>query len=312
MDKVRFSERMQWLASSKGPPCGEIDKALMLSQKRPKVVINIILFILTIGTTLLAGALQQGVNPLQEPGRIMEGWPFSAALMFILLSHEMGHYLASKKHHIDATLPYFIPAPTFIGTFGALIKMRSPFHNKKVLFDIGIAGPLAGMVVTLPILIIGLNLSEVKMVETPLKEELILGTSLILSFLTKVVLGNLPENYHVMIHPIGFAGWIGLLVTSLNLMPVGQLDGGHIAYAVFGRRAEIISKVVVAVLLGLGIWGSSMWLFWAILLVFLLGTKHPPPLDYDVSLDRTRQMIGVVALFIFIVTFIPVPFGEVQ
>jgi membrane-associated protease RseP (regulator of RpoE activity) len=222
----------------------------------------------------------------------------------------MGHYLASKKHHIDATLPYFIPAPTFIGTFGAVIKMRSPIHNKKALFDIGVAGPLAGIAVTLPILIIGLKLSVVKTVEVPIEGELILGTSLILSFLTKVVLGTLPENCHVMIHPLGFAGWIGLLVTSLNLMPVGQLDGGHIAYAVFGRKAQIISKLMVIVLLGLGLWGSSMWLFWAFLLIFLLGTKHPPPLNYAVPLDRRRKMIGVITLFIFIVTFIPVPFGS--
>ncbi|KPJ56099.1 MAG: hypothetical protein AMJ42_05735 [Deltaproteobacteria bacterium DG_8] len=283
----------------------------MQSRKRPKILINIILFILTIGTTLLAGALHQGVNPLQEPSRIVEGLPFSVALLFILLSHEMGHYLASKKYHIDATLPYFIPAPTLIGTFGAVIKMRSPVHNKKVLFDIGAAGPLAGVVVTLPILIIGLKLSVVKMIETSLEGEFILGTSLILSFLTKLVLGNLPDNYHIILHPLGFAGWIGLLVTSLNLMPVGQLDGGHIAYAVFGRKAQIISRIVIIVLLGLGIWGSSMWLFWAFLLIFLLGTRHPPPFNYDNPLDMKRKELGVMMLFIFIVTFTPFPFGRV-
>lgn len=310
MSKEHFNEKSQWLTSSEEPSHGKADRPIVLSQKRPKILINIILFILTIGTTLLAGALQQGVNPFQEPARIVEGLPFSLALIFILLSHEMGHYLASKKHHIDATLPYFIPAPTFIGTFGAVIKMRSPIHNKKALFDIGAAGPLASIAVTLPILIIGLKLSVVKTVEVPIEGELILGTSLILSFLTKVVLGNLPENCHIMIHPLGFAGWIGLLVTSLNLMPVGQLDGGHIAYAVLGRKTQIISKFMVIVLLGLGLWGSSMWLFWAFLLIFLLGTKHPPPLNYADPLDRRRKMIGVITLFIFIVTFIPVPFGS--
>jgi len=304
-----LDEKAQWLASSEEPPHGKVDRAVELSRKRPKIVINIILFIMTIGTTILAGALQQGVNPLQEPSQIVRGLPFSIALLFILLSHEMGHYLASKKHHVDATLPYFIPAPTFIGTFGAVIKMRSTVRNKKVLFDIGAAGPLAGVVVTLPILIIGLKLSVVKMVETPIEGQLILGTSLILSFLSKVVLGNLPDTYHIVIHPFGFAGWIGLLVTSLNLMPVGQLDGGHIAYAVLGRKAQIISRVVIIVLLGLGIWGAPMWLFWAILLIFLLGTKHPPTLDYDVPLDGKRKMLSVIMLFIFIITFIPVPFG---
>ena len=311
MDKVNFGEKVQWGASPEEPPYGEVDRTVVQSRKRPKILINIILFILTIGTTLLAGALHQGVNPLQEPSRIVEGLPFSVALLFILLSHEMGHYLASKKYHIDATLPYFIPAPTLIGTFGAVIKMRSPVHNKKVLFDIGAAGPLAGVVVTLPILIIGLKLSVVKMIETSLEGEFILGTSLILSFLTKLVLGNLPDNYHIILHPLGFAGWIGLLVTSLNLMPVGQLDGGHIAYAVFGRKAQIISRIVIIVLLGLGIWGSSMWLFWAFLLIFLLGTRHPPPFNYDNPLDMKRKVLGVMMLFIFIVTFTPFPFGRV-
>jgi len=311
MDKVNFGEKVQWGASPEEPPYGEVDRTVVQSRKRPKILINIILFILTIGTTLLAGALHQGVNPLQEPSRIVEGLPFSVALLFILLSHEMGHYLASKKYHIDATLPYFIPAPTLIGTFGAVIKMRSPVHNKKVLFDIGAAGPLAGVVVTLPILIIGLKLSVVKMIETSLEGEFILGTSLILSFLTKLVLGNLPDNYHIILHPLGFAGWIGLLVTSLNLMPVGQLDGGHIAYAVFGRKAQIISRIVIIVLLGLGIWGSSMWLFWAFLLIFLLGTRHPPPFNYDNPLDMKRKELGVMMLFIFIVTFTPFPFGRV-
>jgi len=311
MDKVNFGEKVQWVASPEEPPYGEVDRAVLQSRKRPKILINIILFILTIGTTLLAGALQQGVNPLQEPSQIVKGLPFSVALLLILLSHEMGHYLTSKKYHVDATLPYFIPAPTFIGTFGAVIKMRSPVYNKKVLFDIGAAGPLSGVVVTLPVLIIGLKLSVVKMVEAPLEGELILGTSLIISFLTKVVLGNLPDNYHVIIHPLGFAGWIGLLVTSLNLMPVGQLDGGHIAYAVLGRKAQIISRIVIIGLLGLGIWGSPMWLFWALLLIFLLGTKHPPPLDCDVPLNRKRKVLGIIMLFIFIITFIPVPFGRV-
>jgi len=310
MDKVDFDNKARWLASSEGPSYGGADKDVVLSQKRPKIIINIILFILTVGTTLLAGALQQGVNPLHEPFRIVEGLPFSLALLFILLSHEMGHYLASKKHCVDVTLPYFIPAPTFIGTFGAIIKMRSPLRNKKVLFDIGAAGPLAGMAVTIPILVVGLKLSEVKTLGAPLEGELVLGTSLILSFLTKVVLGSLAENCHIILHPLAFAGWIGLLVTSLNLMPVGQLDGGHIAYAVLGRKAQIISKVMIIALLGLGIWGAPMWLFWAVLLVFLLGTKHPPTLDYDISLDRTRQLIGAFTLFIFVITFIPVPFGS--
>lgn len=279
--------------------------------KTPSIFINIILFVLTVGTTLLAGALQQGVNPLEDPGQILKGLPFSAALLFILLSHEMGHYLVSRKHRIDASLPYFIPAPTFIGTFGAFIRMRSPVQDKKALLDVGAAGPLAGVIVTIPILIIGLKLSEVMVVESSLEGGFTLGSSLILSFLTKVVLGNLPDNHHVIIHPLGFAGWIGLLVTSLNLIPVGQLDGGHIAYAVFGEKTKVISKVALIALLGLGIWGSRTWLVWAIILLVLLGAKHPPPLNQDAPLDRRRKVIGVITLLVFIVTFIPVPFSGV-
>ena len=311
MDRVNLDERGQLLPPSCDPAHGEFKRTVKLTGKRPAVLVNITLFILTIGTTLLAGALHQGVNPLEDPGQIVKGWPFSAALLFILLSHEMGHYLVSRKNHIDATLPYFLPAPTLIGTFGAVIRMRSPVYNKRVLFDIGAAGPLAGVVVTLPILIMGLKFSEVRMVESPVEGEIMLGSSLALFFLTKVVLGNLPDTYHIILHPLGFAGWIGLLITSLNLMPVGQLDGGHISYAVFGKRAESISRAVVVILLGLGIWGASMWLFWAILLLFMMGMKHPPPLDYEVSLDRKRKLIGAVTLLIFIVTFIPVPFGNV-
>ncbi|MCK5187102.1 MAG: site-2 protease family protein, partial [Deltaproteobacteria bacterium] len=138
-----------------------------------------------------------------------------------------------------------------------------------------------------------------------------LGSSLILSFLTKIILGNIPDNYHVIIHPLGFAGWIGLLVTSLNLIPVGQLDGGHISYAVFGEKTKIISKVALIALLGLGIWGSRTWLVWAIMLLVLLGAKHPPPLDQDVPLDRRRKVIGAITLLVFVVTFIPVPFSSV-
>ena len=186
---------------------------------------NIVLFILTIGTTILAGALQLGVNPLEHPEQIVTGVPFSFALIFILLSHEMGHYFVSKGYHIEATLPYLIPAPTFIGTFGAIIKMRSPVTNKKALFDVGAAGPLAGLIVTIPILIIGLKLSEVHVVEASLEEGFTLGTSLFLEFLTWMIFGNLPENYQVIVHPLRFC-WLdwtaGNLVESYSSGAVGR------------------------------------------------------------------------------------------
>jgi len=279
-------------------------------RRKPSIAVNIVLFICTIGTTVLAGALQQGVNPVADPSQLIKGLPFSAALLFILLAHEMGHFLTSRYYRIDASLPYFIPAPTFIGTFGAFIKMRSPMLNKRVLLDVGANGPLAGLLVTIPVLAVGLKLSEVKALTTPLEGGMTLGSSLILYFMTTVILGTLPDTHQVILHPLGFAGWIGLLVTSMNLIPVGQLDGGHIAYAVFGRRTKHISTAVLICLLGLGIWASQMWLMWALILFALLGIRHPAPLDHDAPLDGRRRMLGLGMLVIFVLTFVPVPFGD--
>jgi membrane-associated protease RseP (regulator of RpoE activity) len=279
-------------------------------RRKPSVAVNLVLFICTIGTTILAGALQQGVNPIEDPSQLLKGLPFSAALLFILVAHEMGHFLTSKYYHIDASLPYFIPAPTLIGTFGAFIKMRSPVMNKRVLLDIGANGPLAGLLVTIPILAVGLKLSEVRALAAPVEEGMTLGSSIILYVMTTVVVGNLPDTHQVILHPLGFAGWIGLLVTSLNLIPVGQLDGGHIAYAVFGRRTAYISKAVLVCMLGLGVWASRMWLMWALILFVLLGVRHPAPLDYDVPLDRRRRILGLSMLVVFVITFVPVPFGN--
>jgi len=279
-------------------------------RRKPSIAVNIVLFICTIGTTVLAGALQQGVNPVADPSQLIKGLPFLAALLFILLAHEMGHFLTSRYYRIDASLPYFIPAPTFIGTFGAFIKMRSPMLNKRVLLDVGANGPLAGLLVTIPVLAVGLKLSEVKALTTPLEGGMTLGSSLILYFMTTVILGTLPDTHQVILHPLGFAGWIGLLVTSMNLIPVGQLDGGHIAYAVFGRRTKHISTAVLICLLGLGIWASHMWLMWALILFALLGIRHPAPLDHDAPLDGRRRMLGLGMLVIFVLTFVPVPFGD--
>jgi membrane-associated protease RseP (regulator of RpoE activity) len=283
---------------------GEPDPAV--PPRKPRVIWNIVLFILTLVTTVLAGALQEGVNPLKDPGQIPRGFPFALALMGILLAHELGHYLVAKRHGIDVTLPYFIPAPSFIGTFGAFIKMRSPARDRRMLLDIGAAGPLVGVVVSIPLLILGLSLSEVKRIEGQMGTNL--GDSLLLWAISKLVVGNLPPGHDVIIHPVGFAGWIGLLVTSLNLLPVGQLDGGHVVYALVGEKQKKISKIVFAGLLALGIFGWEGWLFWALLL-WILGFRHPRPLEWWVPLDRKRKVLGWVTLAVFVLTFIPVPFS---
>jgi membrane-associated protease RseP (regulator of RpoE activity) len=255
----------------------------------------------------LAGALQKGIDPIQEPARLWEGLPFSLTLMIILLSHELSHYFASRSHRTEATLPYFIPAPSIIGTFGAFIKMKSPIASRKALIDIGASGPIVGFVFSVVASIIGLELSEV--MAAPEGEGMLgLGESLLFSFLAKAILGATPEGHEILLHPIAFAGWIGLFVTTLNLIPIGQLDGGHIAYALFGRQHRNISMALVAALGVMGViyWGG--WIIWAVLM-FILGLGHPPVLYWESPLDPKRKSMGWLALFIFVITFIPMPFS---
>lgn len=279
---------------------------------KPNILINVLLLISTIFTTMMAGAMMAGVNPLTEPYQIFKGVPFSLTLLLILLAHESGHYIASKKHNVEATLPFFIPAPPpfLIGTFGAFIKMKSPIKDRNSLLDIGIAGPLAGVIVAIPILAIGLKFSEVKFIDIPAeKYGISLGSSLLFELLTRFTLGDIPKNFDIILHPIAFAGWIGLLITSLNLIPVGQLDGGHIAYAILGKMADKISKFILILLVGLGFFGWPGWFIWAALLL-LMKAKHPPPIDFWTPLDRKRMILGAIALIVFIVTFTPIPFSN--
>lgn len=265
------------------------------------------LFGLTFLTTLGAGALQQGVDPLSEPGRILEGLPFSLTLMLILLSHELSHYLASRAHHTHATLPYFIPAPSIIGTFGAFIKMKSPIITRKALVDIGASGPMVGFVISVAASVIGLSQSEVVSVTGQEQYALSLGDSLLFLGLSKLLLNVPPEGYDVLLHPIAFAGWIGLFVTSLNLLPIGQLDGGHIAYALLGGIQATVSTGLVFVLavMGLFYWGG--WTLWALLMV-ILGLRHPPVQRWERPLDPKRKLLGGLSLVVFVITFTPQPF----
>jgi membrane-associated protease RseP (regulator of RpoE activity) len=267
--------------------------------------LNLILFLLTILTTLLAGTLMAGYNPIRQPASIVHGVPFSLTLLLILGVHELGHFYFAKKHKVDATLPYFIPAPTFIGTFGAFIKMRSPVRQRAALLEIGAAGPIAGFLVALPALFIGLYLSKV----VPMMPEagIHLGDSLVMKFATWLVFPNLSPEQDILLHPVGFAAWIGMLVTMLNLLPIGQLDGGHIAYAALGRNADKLGwgALIVTALLGIK---SPNWLVWAALVFVLVRVKHPPVYDENTPLTRGQYLIVAAAIIIFILTFIPVPF----
>jgi membrane-associated protease RseP (regulator of RpoE activity) len=273
---------------------------------RKKLLLHLVLFILTFFTTVLAGALQSGVNILTEPEKFSEGLPFALTLMSILLAHELSHYIASRKHNVQATLPYFIPAPTLIGTFGAFIKMKSPVTTRRALLDIGISGPLAGFVISFIVTIMGLSLSKVVPVQET-KEALSLGDSLLFSTLSQLILDYKPGVQDVLLHPVAFAGWIGFFVTSLNLLPIGQLDGGHVAYALFGERHSYLSKLLIPILFLLGIFLWEGWAFWAIVLL-ILGLKHPPIYHSEIPLDGKRRFLGWLGFFIFLITFIPEPF----
>ena len=282
--------------------------------RKSRYSLNILLFILTFFTTLVAGALQHGVDPIAEPGRIVEGAPFAVTLMLILLTHELGHYLTSRYHRVDASLPFFIPAPNFIGTFGAVIKMRSRLRSRRALIDIGASGPLSGFVVSIFAVILGLRISplvpihEIQQIQE-YSTEIILGNSLIIIFLKKVFMLSIPEGQDILLHSVYFAGWIGLFVTMLNLIPFGQLDGGHITYALLGGGLHrIVGITIIPILLMLGyITGSFIWMVWAVLL-FIIRPGHPPVLESEPVLPAGRRRLGWTTMLIFILTFIPVPF----
>ena len=284
------------------------EKVILRIPKIPRV--HWILFLLTIFTTLLSGAIMEGARVFSNPLEIIKGIPFSFTLLFILGTHEFGHYYYARKHKVDATLPYFIPAPPFlflIGTFGAFIKIKSPIYRKDALLQIGAAGPIAGFAIALPALVIGLLLSEV-IEKNDIQGALILGDSILMKILTWITHPGLSKAQDIMLHPVAFAGWIGLLVTMLNLLPIGQLDGGHIAYAMLGEKQIIIGKIAFILLIPLSFL-SINWFIWAILLLILMrSVKHPPIQDTHVPLSYKDKQIGYACLIIFLLCFIPAPF----
>jgi membrane-associated protease RseP (regulator of RpoE activity) len=266
---------------------------------------HIVLFIATCFTTLFAGALLNGVIPWEQPEKIYLGLPFSFTLLFILMTHELSHYFTSRRHNVSASLPYFIPAPSIIGTFGAIIKMKPPIPDRRSLIDIGASGPIGGFIIAVIATIIGLNWSEIKP-SGEIQEGIVFGSSILFSLISKIVLNVDPETVDVILHPVAFAGWIGLLVTSLNLLPIGQLDGGHIVYALFGEKHGIIAKITIPILIVMGIVFWRGWIIWAVLMI-IIGYKHPPVVYPHIQLDKKRIYIGWASLVIFILTFTPMP-----
>jgi len=279
--------------------------------------LNFLLFVLTIITMTIAGAAHQGVNLWTEPGRFTAGLPYALALMLILGVHELGHYFAARAHNIKVTLPYFIPVPFALGTFGAFIQMKSPSENRRALFDVGVAGPLAGLVIAVPALFVGLKLSNVVLgtgTELFMHGGTNVGSSFLLALIAKFALGEaVTEGHQLVLHPLAFAGWLGLLVTALNLLPIGQLDGGHIAHALFGRRnAHTIGVVALFSLFLLGLFVWSGLLFWAIIVFFIAGTKSAPPLNDVTKLDTRRVVIGALAFVLLFLILTPVPHAFYQ
>ncbi|MHC2993943.1 MAG: site-2 protease family protein [Candidatus Atribacteria bacterium] len=238
----------------------------------------------------------------------MGGIWYALPLITILLAHELGHFFVSRINGVEVTLPFFIPFPLSpFGTLGAVIKMKGFMPDRKALFDIGIAGPLVGLIFTIPVIIIGLKLSEVAVISEIEGPITLLGSSILFSFIEKIILGNLPEGQDIILHPIAYAGWVGLFVTALNLLPVGQLDGGHIIYSLFGKNSKIAYYITLGILGLICIFINPAWtLLFILLLIF--GFHHPPPLDDITPLDKKRRLLGICALIFCIISFTPVPF----
>lgn len=256
--------------------------------------INIALLIVTIITTVFAGYFFGG-------GKLIDGIAFSIAIMSIIGGHETAHYLAAKKHGVKATLPYFIPAPTLIGTFGAVINVKSPIPNKNALFDLGVSGPLVGIVITIPVFIIGIYLSTLVPMQ---KDTIVFMPSILMGLIANFIFPEVPYGYMVSLHPVAFAGWVGIVITMLNLMPVAFLDGGHISRSLFSEKVHrYISYVGIAVTFLLG------WIPMGVLMIIIMfwSKKHPGALDHVTKLTKRRKILAVVTLIVFILCLSPIP-----
>lgn len=276
------------------------------------VLVHLGLLLATLVTTTWAGAMHQGISLLSEPARFAAGLPYSLSILLILGAHELGHYFFARRHGMNVSLPYFIPAPFGLGTFGAFIAMRSPARSRTALFDMAVAGPLAGLVFAIPALAIGLPLSQITTAQ-PGPAAFLMGgvkpdSSLLFSALVHLTLGDCLEGQTILLHPLAFAGWLGLLVTALNLIPIGQLDGGHIADSIFGQKAgAFIGVAAMSGLLALGLFVWTGLLFWAFIVFFIAGRKGLPPLNDITPLSPLRLGIGGFAFALLLAILLPVP-----
>ena len=276
--------------------------------------LHLTLLLLTIASTTLIGAdwyvafltdfLRRPVS-IDRTALLLNGFWYSGTILLILGAHELGHYLACRYYQVDASLPFFIPMPLVLtGTLGAFIRIREPIPTKRMLFDIAIAGPLAGFVFAVPALFIGISMSPVVTLP-PNLSGFELGEPLLFQAATWLMWGSIPDGYTLNMHPMSFAAWFGLLATSLNLFPIGQLDGGHISYAVLGRRSTAVTIGSICIAIGLSYFSSS-WVVWTLLLVTMtamMGPRHPRTVDEDTPLDATRKWLALVAVVVFVLCF---------
>jgi len=271
---------------------------------------NVVLFLATVASVFFVGGLQS----VDLPGGgsafridVGDGARLAAGLLSILFAHEMGHYFAARYHGVDVTLPFFIPFPlpgfSLVGTLGAFIRIRGRIPDRRALFDIGVAGPLAGFLVALPVLWLGIRQATVQPLSTD--AGLFLGEPLLFGWIARVVFGPLPADQTLVMGRLSLAAWFGLLVTALNLMPIGQLDGGHVTYSLFRERAHRISRVASWICVALVYFGPS-WILWAIL-VRVLGRRHPPTRDDELPVGSARAVVGLLSLLVFVVCFVPDP-----
>ncbi len=279
------------------------------SPQKERQWINVVLAIATVLTTTLVGSYLFGGNPFTHSADVLKGLPFSIAIMTVLGAHEAGHYIVAKKHGMHTSLPYFIPFPNMIGTMGAVIKHKGPIPNRKALFDVGISGPLIGLIVSVIVTIIGLL--QPPIAQAPEGMSIELGIPLLFDLITRIV----PNGETMMMHPIAFAGWVGMLVTALNLIPAGQLDGGHVLRAMIGERAKEVSRVMPFILVSLGFYvtyilerDGFLWVLWGLFLSFFAAAGHPKPLDDDVPLDKGRMALGIITFILGLLCFTLVPF----
>jgi membrane-associated protease RseP (regulator of RpoE activity) len=300
------------------------------TQPRQRYWLHIVLLLATFFTTLVVGArlewnfqrglpaflLDDGIFPLTWAlhGRhLLLGLPFSLTLMGILLAHELGHYLYCVKYRVSATLPFFIPCPTLIGTLGAFIRIRSPLRSRAILFDIGIAGPIAGFLVALPVLFFSLGKSQIAPLGVGF-EHISLGYPLIFTLIRKLLIvtglggtiASVPLS-RLYLHPVAIAAWVGMFATSLNLLPGGQLDGGHIVFAFSPRAHRTISRLTILALIPMALFFWSGWILWAVLLR-LSGMRHPAVTEWP-DISRGRRWLALFALLMLVLTFAPAPIG---